>query len=50
MCAGQARRAVTGRKGAVGTHVGEAHQGIGDHGDVVGCHQRDVIRRATHRE
>lgn len=42
--AGQARRAIASREGAVWTHVGEAHQGVGDHGDVVGGHQRDVVR------
>lgn len=42
--AGQARGAVAGREGAVRTHVGEAHQGVGDHCDVVGGHQRDVVR------
>lgn len=41
--AGQARGAVAGREGAVRTHVGEAHQGVGDHCDVVGGHQWDVI-------
>lgn len=44
MGAGQACRAVTSGEGAVWTHVGEAHEGVGDHGDVVGGHQRDVIR------
>lgn len=45
--AGQASRAVTSREGAVWTHIREAHQGVGDHGDVVGGHQRDVIRGAA---
>lgn len=45
--AGQACRAVTGREGAVWTHVGKAHQRVGDHGDIVGRHQRDIIRRAA---
>lgn len=45
--AGQACRAVTSREGAVWAHVGEAHQGVGDHGDVVGGHQRDVVRGAA---
>lgn len=43
MGAGQACGAVASGKGAVWTHVGEAHQRVGDHGDVVGGHQRDVI-------
>lgn len=42
--AGQAFRAVASRERAIWTHVGEAHQRVGDHGDVVGRHQRDVIR------
>lgn len=45
--AGQACRAVTGGEGAVRTHVGEAHQGVGNHSDVVGCHQGDVVRGAA---
>lgn len=46
MGAGQACGAVAGGEGAVRTHVGQAHQGVGDHGDVVGGHQRDVVRGA----
>ncbi len=45
--AGKACRAVTSREGAVRTHVGEAHQGVGDHGDVIGGHQRDVVGGAA---
>lgn len=45
--AGKASRAVTSREGAVRTHVGEAHQGVGDHRDVVGRHQWDVVRGAA---
>jgi len=45
--AGQPCRAVASREGAVRTHIGEAHQGVGDHGDVVGGHQRDVLRGAA---
>lgn len=50
--AGQACGAVASREGAVWTHVGQAHKGVGDHGDVVGGHQRDVVRGAalTQRE
>lgn len=43
----QACRAVTCRKGAVWTHVGEPHEGVRDHGDIVGSHQRDVVRGAA---
>ena len=42
--AGQACGAVTSGEGAVRTHVREAHQRVGDHGDIVGRHQRDVVR------
>lgn len=43
MGVGQACGVVPSWEGAVGVHIGKAHQGVGDHGDIVGCHQGDVI-------
>lgn len=40
---GQDGGVVPGWEGAVGVHVGQAHQGVGDHCDVVWRHQGDVV-------
>lgn len=43
MGAGQASGAVASGKSAVWAHVGETHQRVGYHGDIIRGHQRDVI-------
>lgn len=40
----------TGCESVVGVQVGHAHQGIGDHGDGVGGHEGNVVRRAPQSE
>lgn len=42
----QAGGVEAGRESIVRVQVGHAHQGIGDHGDGVGGHEGDVVRRA----
>lgn len=39
-----------GCEGVVGVQVGHAHQGIWDHGDGVGGHEGNVVRRAPQSE
>ena len=46
----QASGIVPRREGAIGVHVGEPHEGVGDHGDVVGGHEGDVVGRAPQGE
>lgn len=48
--AGQARGAVPGGEGAVGAHAGQAHERVGDHSDVIGRHEWNVVRRAPRPE
>ena len=47
---GQAGGVEPGREGVVGVHVGHAHQRVGDHGDGVGRHERDVVGGAAQRQ